>query len=110
MDRKERARQLVGIRLRRLAVDRGPTRGEVTDRRQPVPTIVGRVRAAARPHLSRGSRSGGFHESEVVADLRDHGLLGEVPEPNAEAMLGVRAARADLLGHAYWDLPSHRLD
>ena len=29
-------------------------RGEVTDGRQPVPTLVGRVRAAARPHLSCG--------------------------------------------------------
>ena len=28
-----------------------PTRGTVTDGRQPVPTLVGRVRAAARPHL-----------------------------------------------------------
>ncbi len=84
-----------------------PRRGEVTDGRQPVPTLVGRVRAAARPHLSCGSRSGDFHEAEVAADLRDHGLLGEEPKPNAEAMLGLRVACADLLGHAYWNLPSH---
>ena len=40
-----------------------PTRGEVTDGRQPVPTIVCRGRAAARPHLFlRAAR----------ADLRGH--------------------------------------
>ncbi len=81
------------------------TRGEVTDGRQPVPTILGRVRAAARPHLSRGSCSDVFHGAEIAADLRDHGFLGEAPEPNAEAMLGLRVARADLLRHAYRDLP-----
>ena len=44
-----------------------PRRGEVTDGRQPVPTIVGRV---------RGSRSGDFHDPEVADDLRDLRLLG----------------------------------
>ena len=87
-----------------------PTRREVTDGRQPVPTIVGRVRAAARPHLSCGSRSGDFHESEAAADLRHHGLSGEEPEPDAEALLGLRVVRADLLGHAYRNLPSLHLD
>ena len=87
-----------------------PTRGEVTDGQQPVPTIVGRVRAAARPHLSCGSRSGDFHESEVAAAPRDHGLSWEEPEPDAEAMLGLRVARANLIGHAYWNLPSHHLN
>jgi len=87
-----------------------PTRGEVTDGRQPVPTLVGRVRAAARPHLSCGSRSCDFHGSEVAADLRDHGLSGEEPGPDAEAMLGLRVARADLLGHADWNLSSLHLD
>ena len=87
-----------------------PTRGEVTDGRQPVPTLVGRIRAAARPHRSCGSRSGDFHESQVLADLRDHGLLGEEPGPDAEAILGLRIALADLLGHSCWNLPSHHLD
>ena len=87
-----------------------PTRGEVTDGRQPVPTIVGRVRAAARPHLFCVSRSGYFHESEVAADFREHGLLGEELKPNAEAMLDLRVARANLLWHAYWNLPSLHLD
>jgi len=87
-----------------------PTRGEVTDGRQPVPTLVGRVRAAARPHLSLGSRSRGFHESEVAADLGDLGLLGEELKLDAEAMPGLRVARADLLGHAYWDLLSLHLN
>ena len=88
------------------------TRGEVTDGRQPVPTLVGRVRAAARPHLSCGARSGDFHGAEVAADLRDHGLSGEEPDADAEALLGLRVACADLLGHAhaYWNLPSHHLD
>ena len=89
-----------------------PKRGEVTDGRQPVPTLVGRVRAAARPHLSCGARSGDFHGSEAAADLRDHGLSREEPEPDAEALLGLRVACADLLGraHAHWNLPSHHLD
>ena len=87
-----------------------PTRGEATDGRQPVPTLVGRVRAAALPHRSCGSRSGDFHESEASADLRDHGLSWEEPGPDAEALLGLRVARAKLLGHAHWDLPSHHLD
>ncbi len=87
-----------------------PRRGEVTDGRQPVPTHVGRVRAAARPHLTCGSRSGDLHDSEVAADLRDHGLLGEEPEPDAEASSVLRAAHADLLGQAHGDLPPHHLD
>ena len=87
-----------------------PTRGVVTDGRQPVPTIVGRVRAAARPHLSCVSRSGDFHGSEVAADLSDHGLLREEPEPDAETILGLRVARAYLLGRAYWNLPSLHLN
>ena len=86
------------------------TREEFTDGRQPVPTIVGRVRAAARPHLSCRSRSDDFHESEVTADLRDHGLSGEEPEPKAEALLGLRVARTDLLGQAYRNIPSYHLN
>ncbi len=74
------------------------TRGEVTDGRQPVPTIVGRVPLR------------NLHESEVAADLREHGLLGEELQPDAEALLGLRAARADLLGHACWNLPSLHLN
>ncbi len=43
---------------RLAALPMSPTRREVTDRRQPVPTIAGRVRVAARPHLSCESCSG----------------------------------------------------
>ena len=84
------------------------TRGEVTDGRQPVPTVVGRVRAAALPHLSCGSRSGDFHQSEVAAATTDS--WGDEFKPNAEAMLGLRVARANLLGHVYWNPPSHHLN
>ena len=87
-----------------------PTRGEATDGRQPVPTLVGRVRAAAWPQLFSVSRSGDFHESEVAADHRDNGLVGEEPGPDAAAILGLRVARADLLGHAYLDIPSLALN
>jgi len=62
------------------------------------------------PICRPGCRSGDFDGPEVAADLRDHGLLGEEPEPKAEAMLGLRVARSDLLRHAYWNLPSHQLD
>ena len=67
-------------------------RGEVTDGRQPVPTIVGRVRAAAWPHPSCGARSGDFHGSEASADLCHHGFSGEEREP--DALLGLTVARA----------------
>ena len=60
---RTRRRKQRGVVLRVAAAHFGalpmpPTRGEVTDGRQPVPTLVGRVRAAARPHLVCGSRSG----------------------------------------------------
>ena len=93
--------------LRRAADAADPGRSHG---RAAVATLVDRVRAAARPHLSCRSRSGDFHGPEVAADLRDHGFLGEEPEPDAEAILGLRVARADLLGHADWKLPSHHLD
>ena len=61
-----------------------PTASSKTPRfpssKKTVATLVGRVRAAARPHLSCGARSGEFHGAEAAADL---------------------------LGHAHWDLPSH---
>ena len=41
-----------GVRSRCLKADLPTTREESTDGQQPVPTLVGRVRAAARPYLS----------------------------------------------------------
>ena len=56
---RTRRRKQRGVVLRVAAAHFGalpmpPTRGGVTDGRQPVPTLVGRVHAAARPHRSCG--------------------------------------------------------